>query len=200
MFIDGDGLRWLGLAPHTRVDPGEPVLDRGVGVLEARNLVLIAAPGAMVVTSSIGAASYASQLTRLEGRIMYALGQGPLADDLQSAGQAGRGGNFISLDECALPQLSQSPWPETAAAPLNLNAAVGWHTYTLQSSEDSMPGRCALCMGRQRAHWPGPCFWGSSAWDFGPIACPRSCSCCLWPLQPRFRSCYRQRIWHFRVP
>ncbi len=141
VFIDGDGLRWLGLAPHTRVDPGEPVLDRGVGVLERANLVLIAAPGAMLVTSSIGAASYASQLTRLEGRIMYAVGQGPLADDLQSAGQAGRGGNFVSLDEWrAAPQLSQSPWPESAAAPLNLNAAVGWQTYTLQSSEDSMPG------------------------------------------------------------
>ncbi|MBI3838756.1 MAG: hypothetical protein HY288_12595 [Planctomycetia bacterium] len=141
LLIDGESLQWLGVTPRTRVrfQPGDSALDRGFALLRQANLVLIAQPNFIAVTSASSAASFASQLSPQSG-VMFALSAGPLSDELQLVAQGRTWSHFEPVETWrAKPEPGQSPWTIPEVASLNVNETRGWNAYTFQFSESSMP-------------------------------------------------------------
>ncbi len=142
LLIDEESLQWLGLTPRTRVrfQPGDSALDRGFAMLRQANLVLIARPNLIAITSASSAASFAGQLSSPPGGVALALSDGLLSDELQRVAQGGTWSHFKPIETWrARPESVQSPWTTPEVASLGVNEIRGWHAYSFQFSEASIP-------------------------------------------------------------
>ncbi|HEV3136821.1 MAG TPA: hypothetical protein VGZ26_02935, partial [Pirellulales bacterium] len=142
LLIDEESLEWVGLTPRTRVrfQPGDSAVQRGLGLLRQANLVLIAQPSLIAITSVSSAASFGGQIAMAHRGVTFALGAGPLADELQLAAEGRSWSHFQSVEAWRVrPELGQSPWATPELADLNVNEGRGWSACTFQFCDDSVP-------------------------------------------------------------
>lgn len=142
VLVDIESLAWLGVNPDTRVrfQPGETPLERGLALLKQANLVLLAQPNVIAITSTSSAAAFARQFSGQDHGVCFQVAPGPLADEFERAQPAGNWSRFKPTKVWqTAPTPARLPWSESAFVRPQINETSGWVVHTLHFSETSSP-------------------------------------------------------------
>ena len=142
LLVDAESLIALGLTPQSpvRFDSSETPLDRGLSLLRQANLLAIATPGAVLITSASSAASFRDQLSLASAGSLQVATSGPLADRLHAAARGTQWSPFETVELWRAEGAYEPPsWPVPEVATATLGNPQGWSHYQLQCSETLSP-------------------------------------------------------------